>query len=159
MKTARERLDLHRANPVCAGCHKLTDPIGLALENFDGAGEYRATERGAAIDASGELDGRHFEDVAGSSQAVHDHPQLSRLPREARLRLGDRRRHATLRTPMLDWLGAAVRRRRLPAAGPAAHGRAEQRLFDVREALPEQRQRPRPRRIPRTNARQEERPS
>jgi hypothetical protein len=77
LKTARERLDLHRSNPVCAGCHKLTDPIGLAFENFDGAGQYRATERGAPIDASGVLDGKSFNDLAGLSQSLRDHPQLS----------------------------------------------------------------------------------
>jgi hypothetical protein len=76
LHTARERLAAHRANPVCAGCHKLTDPIGLALEHFDGAGEYRATERGAAIDASGTLDGRNYSDAAGLALAVHDHPAL-----------------------------------------------------------------------------------
>jgi hypothetical protein len=76
LKTARERLDLHRTNPVCAGCHKITDPIGLAFENFDGAGQFRATERGAPIDASGVLDGRNFDDLAGLSQALRDHPQL-----------------------------------------------------------------------------------
>ena len=59
-KTARERLDVHRTNPVCAGCHKITDPIGLALENFDGAGQFRATERGASIDTSGALDGKQL---------------------------------------------------------------------------------------------------
>jgi hypothetical protein len=77
LKTARERLDLHRSNPVCAGCHKLTDPIGLAFENFDGAGQYRATERGAPIDPSGVLDGKSFDDLAGLSQNLRDHPQLS----------------------------------------------------------------------------------
>jgi hypothetical protein len=77
LKTARERLDLHRSNPVCGGCHKLTDPIGLAFENFDGAGQYRATERGAPIDASGVLDGKSFNDLAGLSQSLRDHPQLS----------------------------------------------------------------------------------
>jgi hypothetical protein len=76
LRTARERLAAHRANPVCAGCHKLTDPIGLGLENFDGAGEYRATERGATIDASGNLDGKAFSDAAGLAQALHDNPAL-----------------------------------------------------------------------------------
>jgi len=76
LKTARERLAAHRANPVCAGCHKLTDPIGLGLENFDGAGQYRATERGAPIDASGNLDGKAFTDPAGLAQALHDNPAL-----------------------------------------------------------------------------------
>jgi hypothetical protein len=76
LRTARERLSAHRANPVCAGCHKLTDPIGLALENFDGAGQYRDSERGAPIDASGSLDGKNFADAIGLAQALHDHPAL-----------------------------------------------------------------------------------
>ena len=76
LKTARERLTAHRSNPVCAGCHKLTDPIGLALEHFDGAGQFRETERGAPIDASGSLDGHDFSDSIGLGQALHDHPAL-----------------------------------------------------------------------------------
>ena len=76
LRTARERLAAHRANPVCAGCHKITDPIGLALENFDGAGQYRDTERGAPIDASGSLDGKNFTNPIGLAQALHDSPAL-----------------------------------------------------------------------------------
>src|SRR5690606_7737678 len=60
LKTARERLVAHANVPACAGCHKITDPIGLALENFDGAGQFRTTENGAPIDTSGELDGISF---------------------------------------------------------------------------------------------------
>jgi hypothetical protein len=74
--TARDRLTAHRKNPVCAGCHKITDPMGLALENFDGAGQFRETEKGAAIDPSGSLDGADFKDVNGLAQALHDHPAL-----------------------------------------------------------------------------------
>jgi hypothetical protein len=74
--TARERLTAHRSNPVCAGCHKVTDPIGLSLENFDGAGQFRETERGAVIDATGSLDGKEFSNAIGLGQALHDHPQL-----------------------------------------------------------------------------------
>jgi hypothetical protein len=73
-RTARERLTAHRTDAVCAGCHKIMDPIGLALENFDGAGQYRTTENGAPIDASGELDGKTFKDAAGLGQAMHDDP-------------------------------------------------------------------------------------
>ena len=76
-KTARERLTAHRTNPACAGCHKLIDPMGLALENFDSAGGYRATENGAPIDASGELDGIKFADATGLGRAVHDNPATS----------------------------------------------------------------------------------
>ncbi len=75
-RTARDRLTAHRANPVCAGCHKITDPMGLALENFDGAGQYRTDEKGTAIDATGSLDGKDFSDVDGLSRAVHDNPAL-----------------------------------------------------------------------------------
>jgi hypothetical protein len=76
IKTQRERVAIHLKNPVCAGCHKITDPIGLALENFDGAGEYRTTERGETIDATGSLDGKTFTNVVGLGQALHDHPAL-----------------------------------------------------------------------------------
>jgi hypothetical protein len=56
--TVRERLQAHRANPVCASCHAIMDPIGFALENFDAVGHWRDYESGigsAAIDASGQL--------------------------------------------------------------------------------------------------------
>jgi hypothetical protein len=72
--TARERLAAHSTDPVCAGCHKLMDPVGLSLENFDGSGSFRATERGAKIDESGELDGVKYTDAAGLGQALHDNP-------------------------------------------------------------------------------------
>lgn len=73
--TARERLAVHNKNPSCAGCHLITDPIGLALENFDGAGGFRETENGAALDISGELDGIFFDEVAGLAQAMREHPK------------------------------------------------------------------------------------
>jgi hypothetical protein len=73
-KTARERLTAHRANPSCAGCHKVMDPIGLTLENFDGMGQFRTTESGAPIDASGELDGVEFIGGASLGNALHDNP-------------------------------------------------------------------------------------
>ena len=75
--TARERLQVHNTNPSCAGCHLLTDPLGLSLENFDGAGRYRETENGAVLDLSGELDGVTYEDVEGLTTAMRDHPKLS----------------------------------------------------------------------------------
>jgi hypothetical protein len=77
IRTARERLAIHRTNPACAGCHKITDPIGLALENFDGAGQFRATEKGATIDASGSLNGMDFNDAPGLGQAVHNNPSIT----------------------------------------------------------------------------------
>jgi hypothetical protein len=73
-KTARERLTAHRTAPACAGCHKITDPIGLALENLDGIGQLRTTENGVLIDASGDLDGIPFTDAAGLGVAVSTNP-------------------------------------------------------------------------------------
>ena len=74
LKTTRARLTAHRTEPMCAGCHKLTDPIGLALENFDSDGGFRTTENGVPIDASGELNGVKFDGPAGLAKAVHDNP-------------------------------------------------------------------------------------
>jgi mono/diheme cytochrome c family protein len=70
--TVRERMVQHRANPSCNACHGVMDPLGLALENFDAVGAWRAKDRfaGAAIDASGELpDGRKIngpDDLRGA---------------------------------------------------------------------------------------------
>jgi hypothetical protein len=60
--TERQRLSVHRADPACAACHTLMDPIGFGLENFDASGRYRETENGLPVDASGEIVGT---DVAG----------------------------------------------------------------------------------------------
>ena len=54
-RSVRERIEQHRANPACASCHKIMDPIGLALENFDAIGRWRTTDEGVRIDASGQL--------------------------------------------------------------------------------------------------------
>lgn len=56
-KTMREKLAAHQVDPSCAGCHVLMDPIGFALENFDGIGAYRTTENGATIDPASGIEG------------------------------------------------------------------------------------------------------
>ena len=57
----RERMEVHRTNPACAACHRVMDPMGFALENFDGLGRWRDTAGGVRIDASGALpDGTTF---------------------------------------------------------------------------------------------------
>ena len=55
--TTRERYNEHSANPACAGCHRLMDPIGFAFEHYDAYGRHRADENGHAIDASGGIEG------------------------------------------------------------------------------------------------------
>ena len=73
-KTARQRLNAHATESMCTGCHKIIDPMGLALENFDGAGAYRTTENGASLDTSGALDGKPFNGAAELGRVIHDHP-------------------------------------------------------------------------------------
>lgn len=75
--TARARLTVHNENPSCAGCHLITDPMGLSLENFDGAGLFRETEDGAELDITGELDGIFYDDISGLASAMRGHPKLS----------------------------------------------------------------------------------
>ncbi len=72
--STRERFAAHRSEASCAACHQLMDPIGLALENYDGAGRYRTTENGKPIDVSGEIVGTDvagtFEGAAGLAQKL-----------------------------------------------------------------------------------------
>jgi uncharacterized protein DUF1585/uncharacterized protein DUF1588 len=69
----RERLAEHRKNPACAGCHKMMDPIGLALENFNAVGRWRTVDSGAPIDPSGQLyDGTKLDGPVSLRKAVLD---------------------------------------------------------------------------------------
>ena len=61
-KSLRERMEQHRANPVCAGCHAPMDPMGFVLENFDATGQWRDTDAGAPIDASTTMSGGEMID-------------------------------------------------------------------------------------------------
>jgi hypothetical protein len=75
--TVRERLAEHRANPNCASCHNLMDPVGLSLENFDAVGRWRDIEAGKPIDAAGGLpDGSTFTGIAGLESALLNRPEL-----------------------------------------------------------------------------------
>ena len=73
----RERLLAHRANPSCASCHNLMDPLGFALENYDAIGRWRTTDEHKAIDASGSLpDGSKFVGVGELERGLLQRPQL-----------------------------------------------------------------------------------
>jgi mono/diheme cytochrome c family protein len=76
--TVRERMVQHRANPACASCHQLMDPVGLSTENFDATGRWRTqSEAGTPIDASGGLpDGSTFDGALGLRRAVLNRPDL-----------------------------------------------------------------------------------
>jgi Protein of unknown function (DUF1592)/Protein of unknown function (DUF1588)/Protein of unknown function (DUF1585)/Protein of unknown function (DUF1587)/Protein of unknown function (DUF1595)/Planctomycete cytochrome C len=74
-KTIREQMAEHRANPACATCHKVMDPIGFAMENFDAVGAWRTREPGGPIDASGNLaDGTKIDGVVSLRNALVSHP-------------------------------------------------------------------------------------
>jgi hypothetical protein len=78
-RSVRERLEQHRRSPACAGCHRMMDPAGLALENFDGTGAWRTKDggtRGAPVDASGQLvDGTAINGVVELRQALLRQPE------------------------------------------------------------------------------------
>ena len=83
VKSLRERLELHRANPECASCHNRMDPLGFGLENFDGVGRWRDSDHGLPIDSQGTLpDGQTFSGPQELKQVL--------LSRE-----GEFRRHLT----------------------------------------------------------------
>jgi hypothetical protein len=71
VRSMRAQMEQHRSNPVCASCHRLMDPLGFALENFDGIGKWRTMDANAPIDASGVLpDGTAFRGLAELRQAL-----------------------------------------------------------------------------------------
>jgi hypothetical protein len=73
----RERLAEHRASASCAGCHRLIDPVGFPLEQFDAVGRWRTQDEGRPVDAAGGLpDGSELEGVAGLEQALLRRPEL-----------------------------------------------------------------------------------
>jgi hypothetical protein len=75
--SVRERLAEHRAQPACASCHDLMDPVGFALENFDAVGRWRTLEEGEPIDSSGGLpDGSTFRGVSGLEQGLLNSPEV-----------------------------------------------------------------------------------
>ncbi|MCA8993721.1 MAG: DUF1592 domain-containing protein [Planctomycetaceae bacterium] len=73
----RERLAQHRADPNCASCHDIIDPLGFSLENFDAVGRWRELEEGVSVDSTGMLpDGTRFDGVAGLEQALVERPEI-----------------------------------------------------------------------------------
>jgi hypothetical protein len=75
-RSLRERMEVHRANPACASCHRRMDPLGFALENFDALGKWRTVSDGAPIDSSAAFpDGRRFEGIAGLRDLLVSHKE------------------------------------------------------------------------------------
>jgi hypothetical protein len=82
--TLRQQMEAHRANPACAGCHKMMDPIGFAMENFDGIGKWRTKDAGQNVNASGQLtDGTKISGVVDLRNALLRYsPQFARTVTE-----------------------------------------------------------------------------
>nr|MBA3541701.1 DUF1592 domain-containing protein [Deltaproteobacteria bacterium] len=77
--SVRDRLEAHRSNPICASCHRVMDPLGFGLDNFDAIGAYRTTDSGFAIDASGQLgDGLAFNGPIEMTQLLAANPGVYR---------------------------------------------------------------------------------
>jgi hypothetical protein len=69
-------MEEHRKNPACATCHKVMDPLGFALENFDAVGQWRTREPAGAVDASGQLaDGTPVDGPVTLRRALLKHPE------------------------------------------------------------------------------------
>jgi hypothetical protein len=76
-KSLRARLEEHRRTPACASCHRVMDPLGFALENFDGIGEWRVKEQGGNVDPEGQLaDGTKVDGPVALRQALNKHPEM-----------------------------------------------------------------------------------
>ncbi|HVJ16864.1 MAG TPA: DUF1588 domain-containing protein, partial [Polyangiaceae bacterium] len=69
--TKRQRLEMHRSSPACAGCHAMMDPLGLPLETFDAIGRYRTTDHGLPIDPSSDFDGTPVADARELGQVIN----------------------------------------------------------------------------------------
>ena len=81
--TLRQRLEQHRAKPVCNSCHSVMDPIGLSLEGFDAIGRSRTHDEGLPVDTTGTLiDGRSFADAAELAALLAEDPRLARCAAE-----------------------------------------------------------------------------
>lgn len=107
MPTARDRLSAHNTEPACSGCHKVMDPVGLALENYDGLGIFRQYENEALIDASGFLDGTAYRDATGLARALRDHPETPRCVVEKMYRFAVGRDTVWDERAYMDYLVAA----------------------------------------------------
>jgi hypothetical protein len=115
--TTRQRLEEHRKNSGCAGCHALFDPVGYAFEEFDWIGAHRDRESGLPVDTSGNLDDFHFANARELAGHLRELPEvcdclLRNLFRSINGHLETGADDATLRA----WTAAFERTRRsLPA--------------------------------------------
>jgi hypothetical protein len=111
-KTLRARLEAHRANPVCAACHTIFEPMGMALENFDAVGKWRTEDNGSPVDPTGFApDGSRLEGV--------------KTLREMTLRYGDQFAQVVTEKLLTYAIGRGVEHQDMPLLRSITHNAAE----------------------------------
>jgi hypothetical protein len=75
--TMRERVAMHLQDQTCSACHQFIDPIGLAMEHFDGIGAHRDDDQGLPLDVTGTLDGADFDGLEQLAETIVQHPNLA----------------------------------------------------------------------------------
>jgi hypothetical protein len=107
--TKRQRLATHESVASCAVCHKMMDPLGLTLENFDAIGKYRSTDQGLPIDVSGDLDGTSFSGPVALGQTLAAQPGVADCLVRNMYRYGTGHVETTTEQPVLDALKSNFR--------------------------------------------------
>ena len=107
--TKRQRLATHESVASCAVCHKMMDPLGLTLENFDAIGKYRSTDQGQPIDVSGDLDGTSFSGPVALGQTLAGQPAVADCLVRNMYRYGTGHVETATEQPVLDALKSTFR--------------------------------------------------
>ncbi|HEY0134830.1 MAG TPA: DUF1592 domain-containing protein, partial [Nannocystis sp.] len=105
-QTLRQRLEQHRSDPTCAGCHAFMDPPGFLFENFDSIGAFRTLDNGLPIDATGDLDGIPLQNARGLAAMLEDDARVGRCIVTQLYRHAIGRRDILSEKPALDEIDA-----------------------------------------------------
>lgn len=106
--TLRERLERHREDPACAGCHRFIDPPGFLFEHFDSIGRHRWAVDGIEVDASGELDGTPLADGTDLAALLRDDPRVARCIAKQLYRYANNRLDTIDERSVIDTLEAEM---------------------------------------------------
>jgi hypothetical protein len=108
--TVREKLDRHRTDPTCAGCHALMDPIGVSFERFDALGAIRDRDAGQVIDTRGDLDGKAYESTPELLALLRADPAVADCFVRDLYRYATAHRELKTEEPLLEALATAFNR-------------------------------------------------
>jgi hypothetical protein len=105
-QTMRQKLEIHRTNATCAGCHNLMDPIGLSLEHFDSIGAWRDDDRGMPLDTTAQIDGVLFDGARELGETLRNHPGAGSCVARRLYRHGTGHLEVESEQPQIDELAA-----------------------------------------------------